>query len=228
MSKKSCLEALLDDDEWGWLTTSAAEARLPDEGKAFRCCVNFLAQAPAGARAVELLRAAAALREAGAEQKMRKLGLAGSQMEWMRSASAQHGLPSPESFASTVVRACMQLDDSAAIFGVIRCKTATACRGDADVAGLADASTSCAGAQEALAAQTEVDASSSTVETGSTLTFRTATAADRERTIETINAAYMEEAFVKMPFAEQRISVETFDAAVANESGKTVWHLPIA
>ena len=156
MSKVS-LDALLADDEWAWLTASATEARLPDEGKAFRCCVNFLAQSQAAdvhvAEALSASTTDAASRQPTGDHKPRAVDLAASQIEWMRSASAQSGVSSIESFASTVVQACMKVDDRTAIFGVVRCKTATASRGDGDVAGLADTSTVCAGAQEALAAQ---------------------------------------------------------------------------
>ena len=41
---KAALEVRLLDAEWAWLTESAAARSLPDEGKAFRCCVNYLAQ----------------------------------------------------------------------------------------------------------------------------------------------------------------------------------------
>ena len=156
MSKVS-LDALLDDDEWAWLTASATEARLPDEVKAFRCCVNFLAQSQAAdvhvAEAISASTTNAASRQPAGDHKPRTLDLAASQIEWMRSASAQSGVSSIESFASTVVQACMKVDDWTAVFGVVRCKTATASRGGGDVAGLADTSTVCAGAQEALAAQ---------------------------------------------------------------------------
>ena len=156
MSKVS-LDALLDDDEWAWLTASATEARLPDEGKAFRCCVNFLAQSQAAdvhvAEALSASTTDAASRQPAGDHTPRTLDLAASQIEWMRSASAQSGVSSIESFASTVVQACMKVDDRTAVFGVVRCKTATASRGGGDVAGLADTSTVCAGAQEALAAQ---------------------------------------------------------------------------
>eukprot|EP01043_Picozoa_sp_COSAG02_P062116 COSAG02_NODE_8492_length_2551_cov_1.455954_4_plen_227_part_00 len=191
--------------------------------------MNFLAQAP-DARTVEALTNAASmsatganLNQVGCEQKIYSIGLAASQIEWMRSASAQRGVSSPEKFASTVVQACMKVDDAAAIFDVIRCKTATASRGTSDVAGLADSCTVCAGAQQALVAQGVL----ATSETGSRLEFRAATSADRERAMQVINSAYMEEAFIKMPFAEERISAETFDAAIANESGRTVWTTPV-
>ena len=218
MSKVS-LGALLSDTEWSWLTASATAADLPDEGKAFRCCVNFLAQTGDGGAVAEALAAAAAAADnPAADTSAHSIALAGSQSEWMLSASAARGFTSPEAFASTVVRACIAVDDPAAVFGVVRCKTATVARGDADVAGLADASTACAGAQEALVKASGASASGSTP---SALTFRAAAAMDRDRAMEIINAAYMEEAFIKMPFAEQRISTETFDAAIANESGNT-------
>ena len=151
---KVALDALLDEDEWAWLSASAHDARLPDEGKAFRCCVNFLAQTSDAniAEALHSAAADAAERKNTGIQKARSLSLAASQMRWMHSTSAQHGAQSVETFARTVVRACMKVDDAAAVFGVVRCKTATASRGDADVAGLADASTVCGGAQNALAA----------------------------------------------------------------------------
>ena len=229
MSKVS-LEAPLTDEEWAWLTASASEARLPDEQKAFRCCVNFLAQVP-DARAIKALTDAASvsatggtLAPVGCKQNMRSIGLATSQSEWMRSAAGQCGVSSPEKFASTVVQACMKVDDATAIFGVIRCKTATASRGEGDVAGLADSSTVCAGAQQALAEQTP----RATTETASSLAFRAATIADRARAMEIINSAYVEEAYIKMPFAQKRINAQTFDAVIANESGSTVKPIPFA
>ena len=48
------------------------------------------------------------------------------------------------------------------------------------------------------------------------IAFRAATAADKVAAMQLINAAYMAEAFIKMPFAEERISEETYDACIAN------------
>lgn len=139
MPRKITVACLLTDEEWGWLTTSAANSGLPDEGKAFRCCVNFLAQDSTHAVVVG--------REAIATE--RPIELAASQREWMLKASVAHGAASMEAFASAIVQACMPLDPGQ-VFGVIRCKTATDAAG---VAGVANASTACAGAQKALAAR---------------------------------------------------------------------------
>ena len=67
-----------------------------------------------------------------------------------------------------------------------------------------------------------------TTETASSLAFRAATIADRARAMEIINSAYMEEAYIKMPFAQKRINAQTFDAVIANESGSTVKPIPFA
>ena len=53
------------------------------------------------------------------------------------------------------------------------------------------------------------------------IAFRAATAADKVAAMQLINAAYMAEAFIKMPFAEERISEETYDACIANASAVT-------
>ena len=53
------------------------------------------------------------------------------------------------------------------------------------------------------------------------IVFRAATAADKVAAMQLINAAYMAEAFIKMPFAEERISEETYDACIANASEVT-------
>ena len=53
------------------------------------------------------------------------------------------------------------------------------------------------------------------------IAFRAATAADKVAAMQLINAAYMAEAFIKMPFAEERISEETYDACIANASQVT-------
>ena len=53
------------------------------------------------------------------------------------------------------------------------------------------------------------------------LAFRAATADDKVAAMQLINAAYMAEAFIKMPFAEERISEETYDACIANASEVT-------
>jgi GNAT superfamily N-acetyltransferase len=126
----------------------------------------------------------------------------------MAAAATEHGAATSEELGGVVVRACMSVAPEA-VFGVIRCKTKTGIV-------VADASTTCTGAQDALAVQATSGASSA-----GKLSFRPATAADKHRAMELINAAYMAEAFIKMEFAEQRISEETFDACVANESGKT-------
>lgn len=139
MPAKITVPCLLTDEEWGWLTASAANSGLPDEGKAFRCCVNFLAQGATDAVAV-----GTALAAAGATE--RPIELAGSQSEWMATASVECGFASVGAFASAV-KACVPLDP-AEVFGVIRCKTATG----EGAAGVVDASTACAGAQQALAA----------------------------------------------------------------------------
>jgi hypothetical protein len=139
MPGKITVACLLTDEEWGWLTTSAANSGLPDEGKAFRCCVNFLAQDSTHAVVIG--------REAVATE--RPIELAASQCEWMARASAAHGYSNIEAFASAIVQACIPLDPGQ-VFGVIRCKTATDAAG---VAGVANASTTCVGAQKALAAR---------------------------------------------------------------------------
>lgn len=131
----------LNDEEWGWLTTSAANSGLPDEGKAFRCCVNFLAQ--------DSTHVVIGRGEAATNRRERPIELAASQIEWMAKTSVAHGATSTEAFASAIVQACIPLDPGQ-VFGVIRCKTANDAAG---VAGVANASTACAGAQKALAAR---------------------------------------------------------------------------
>ena len=146
MPGKITVTCLLTDEEWGWLTTSAANSGLPDEGKAFRCCVNFLAQDSTHAVVIG--------RDAVATE--RPIELAASQSEWMAKASVAHGAANMQSFASAIVQACIPLDPGQ-VFGVIRCKTATDAAG---VAGVADASTACVGAQKALAARSAAAAAS--------------------------------------------------------------------
>lgn len=82
----------------------------------------------------------------------RLIELAPSQFEWMERVSAEHSFASAADFGSAVVQACKPLN-SADVFGKIRRKTATGVGASGGVAALADASTPCAGAQEALAAQ---------------------------------------------------------------------------
>ena len=121
----------LNDDEWQWLERAVLYHQLPDEGKAYRCCVNFLAQTEG--RVME---------EAGVEgARRREVSLAPSQLEWMNSTRSHLPIAS---FGGAVVRRCMTHIPPADIFGVIRCKTQT---------GLATADTPCAGAQEALQRQ---------------------------------------------------------------------------
>eukprot|EP01045_Picozoa_sp_COSAG04_P025779 COSAG04_NODE_3452_length_2804_cov_3.164880_1_plen_147_part_00 len=138
---KAALDVRLLEAEWAWLTESAAARSLPDEGKAFRCCVNYLAQS--GATVV----AGAEALVAG-EGAPHGLPLAPSQLEWVTAQSAERGVEAA-AFGRAVVQTCMGSGDDDAIFGVIRCKTGTA----ATVAAVADADTKCEGAQEALKAQ---------------------------------------------------------------------------
>jgi hypothetical protein len=141
MPRKVYVACQLNDEEWGWLTTSAANSGLPDEGKAFRCCVNFLAQ--------DSTHVVIGRGEAATNRRERPIELAASQIEWMAKTSVAHGATSTEAFASAIVQACIPLDPGQ-VFGVIRCKTANDAAG---VAGVANASTACAGAQKALAAR---------------------------------------------------------------------------
>ena len=53
---KTTMQCLLNGDEWAWLASAAADAGLPDRGKAFRCCVNCLAQQQTGSEEALLAR----------------------------------------------------------------------------------------------------------------------------------------------------------------------------
>jgi hypothetical protein len=147
---RTTVQCLLTDDEWAWLASAATDAGLPDRGKAFRCCINCLAQ---DVRSGEALGASPGDDggAASATRTFRPLQLAASQGEWLSTQGQLRGYGGGEAFASVVVRACQGLAPEQ-VFGVVRCKTATASRGAGDVAGIADAGTACAGAQEALAA----------------------------------------------------------------------------
>ena len=143
---KTVVSALLTNYEWAWLGEVVAEFGLPEEGKAFRCCVNFLAQT--GAERCRLACHAAGRPNHGIETH--DLELACSQMEWVQ-AACDRFLPNvipPTKYAGAVIAVCMELPEPELIFGVIRCKTQT---------GPATADTQCAGAQEALAGQRQKD-----------------------------------------------------------------------
>ena len=139
---KAALEVRLLDAEWAWLTESAAARSLPDEGKAFRCCVNYLAQTGA------TVECAGSEALAAGEGAPHGLALAPSQLEWVTAQSAERSVEAAV-FGRAVVQTCMGSGEDDQIFGVIRCKTGTA----ATVAVVADADTKCEGAQEALKAQ---------------------------------------------------------------------------
>ena len=148
-SGKETIAALLSDDAWLWLRGAAAQFSLPDEGKAFRCCINFLAQQ--NVDAFGLLDAAGTTTTVAAAGNVspRAIELAGSQLEWIRTTSSNAG-SSPEVYAGAVVQACAAVEPISSIFAVIRCKTKTG-------AVLATADTPCAGAQAALQHKAQLD-----------------------------------------------------------------------
>jgi hypothetical protein len=147
--RKAVLLARIGAEQWEWLTDAATTHTLPDQAKAFRCCVNFVAQTDA----------AVAFQAAGrpwVELEERTVELAPSQMTWLtRMAEEDHVDGGAAAVCSSVIDHCM-LQDPTAVFGVVRCKTATAARGSAGVAGLADETTQCEGARAALDAQANV------------------------------------------------------------------------
>lgn len=142
------VEVELSPEQWIWLGRKVEEQSLPDKGKAFRCCVNFVAQTertiPAGPSAAT----------AADPVVLHKLEAAKTQADWIATEANSRGVISA-AFAGAIVRECMALP-SQQVFGVVRCKSATNARGS-DVAGLAGPETLCEGAQAALAATDTAD-----------------------------------------------------------------------
>ena len=150
MSEKSTRHVRLAPASHAWLA-AMAEANALTVGKAFRCCINWAAQAGAGASDLGSSAPADSPGDASVELEATK-----GQWAWLDG----QGVPG-DTAAAALVAVCQShaatgANAAGAIFKVVRCKSNTR------VAVVATADTPCAGAQAALqaAAGTARDATS--------------------------------------------------------------------
>lgn len=108
------MDLSLLDEHAGWLERMAEKHRLPDQGKAFRCCLMYI-QAKETALA-------APTGDSPPTSGRTTLHLAPAQLEWLQQSSAQLKATTITHMAGAVCGACMAADE-AEVFGVIRCKT---------------------------------------------------------------------------------------------------------
>lgn len=114
--------------EWEWLVGRASAHGLPDAGKAFRCCLNYAAQAPGVAGACRE-RLQALTSSPPLPRQATRLELADGQASWLVDLSGTLGLTAA---AVALVGHCSDaVESDEVIFGVVRCKSATpaACEG---------------------------------------------------------------------------------------------------
>ena len=164
-------ECSLSPSQADWLMAMAERFSLPDSGKAFRCCLNWAAQAEQAEQADQAALDDAATAgggggcsgfgsgggggeggEGGSVFAPVRLTLAATDGQW---AWLDSNMAKTDNAAALLVAKCMQhaaSDGAASIFEVIRCKTKTGLQPEGSVAAVATAATQCEGAQAALAA----------------------------------------------------------------------------
>jgi hypothetical protein len=158
-------ECSLSPSQADWLVAMAERFSLPDSGKAFRCCLNWAAQADQADQALDDAATGGGCDEcSGCGGGVGEGGKGGSvfapvrlmlaatdgQWAWLDSKVAK-----ADNAAALLLSKCMQhaaSDDAASIFEVIRCKTKTGLQPGGSVAAVATAATQCEGAQAALTA----------------------------------------------------------------------------
>jgi hypothetical protein len=135
-SRKDELRVELPATVLDWLRAKATEHQLPDEGKAFRCCLMYaVAQGPLGSLPPSA--------PASVPNVTIALPLAPQQLGWIDEQVVRLGEEVTASrVVSAVCDACLRAD-SEQVFGVVRCKTGATVSDDA----------TCEGARQALARQ---------------------------------------------------------------------------